>query len=522
MQQHYRVLLVEDSPSDAFLVEEALAQVGVVRFDLDRVARLSEATEILGRQRFDVILLDLNLPDAEGIDTLLKIRDLASSVPIIVCTGLDNEAVGFRLIQEGAQDYVIKGQFQGNLLIRSIRYAIERKRTEEALKEADRRKDEFLAMLSHELRNPLAPIRNAVEVLKQADVTPFHVDWARGIIDRQLTQLTRLVDDLLDISRLTCGKVTLKRESLELTTSVFQAVEASRPLIEANRHELLLRLSSNPVWVEADFARLTQVFSNLLDNAAKYTEEGGLIRLSVETDGARAVIRVQDNGTGISPLNLPHIFDLFTQEPRSLDRAQGGLGIGLSLVKRLVEMHGGEVEAHSAGTGTGSEFVVRLPLLDLDIDASEQVPPQQASEDTVSNYHVLVADADIESARSTVELLKLWGYEARAVHEGRQVLPTVRERRPEAVLVTIRPPEMDGYELARCLRQEYGHQCPKLIAVTECGHANELRWMHEARFDHHLFKPVDHKGLKALLDYSSRAHSQNIPCFSRHLFTKSS
>lgn len=380
MQPHYHVLLVEDSPSDAFLVEETLTEVGVVRFDLERVARFSEAEEILGRQRFDVILLDLNLPDTEGVDTLVRVRDLAGPIPIVVFTGLDNEAVGFRLIQEGAQDYVIKGQFQGNLLIRSIRYAIERKRIEEALKEADRRKDEFLAMLSHELRNPLAPIRNAVEVLKQPNITPFHVDWARGIIDRQLSQLTRLVDDLLDISRLTCGKVTLKRRCLELTTPVLQAVEASRPLIEAGQHELCMRLPSRPLWVEADFARLTQVFSNLLDNAAKYTTEGGVIRLQVEEEGESGVVRVQDNGMGISPSSLPHIFDLFTQEPRSLDRAQGGLGIGLSLVKRLVEMHGGEVEAHSAGTGAGSEFVVRLPLMDL--DSCEQIPQPRICEES--------------------------------------------------------------------------------------------------------------------------------------------
>jgi signal transduction histidine kinase len=520
MEQHYHVLLVEDSPSDAFLVEDALGQVGVVRFDLEQVTRISEAKEILGRKRFDVILLDLNLPDAEGVDTLLKIRDMANSVPIVVFTGVDSEAVGFRLIQEGAQDYVIKGQFQGNLLVRSIRYAIERKRIEEALKEADRRKDEFLAMLSHELRNPLAPIRNAVEVLKQPNVTPFHVDWARGIIDRQLSQLTRLVDDLLDISRLTCGKVTLKRESLELTTPVLQAVEASRPLIEAGQHELHLQLSAVPLWVDADFARLTQVFSNLLDNAAKYTEEGGIIRLRVESDGTKAVVRVQDNGMGISPSSLPHIFDLFTQEPRSLDRAQGGLGIGLSLVKRLVEMHGGDVEAYSAGTGTGSEFVVRLPL--LDVNASEQVTPLQVSEDAASCGYILVADADTDSARSTVELLKSWGYEACAVHECHRVLQAVRELRPESVLLALGPPGMDGYELAKCLRQEYGHQCPKLIALIELQCAGESRKMREARFDHHLSKPLDHHALQTLLNYFSRAYSKAIPCSGCQQFTKSS
>jgi CheY-like chemotaxis protein len=298
-----------------------------------------------------------------------------------------------------------------------------------------------------------------------------------------------------------------------------QAVEASRPLIEANRHELHLQLPSVPLWVDADFARLTQVFSNLLDNAAKYTEEAGLIRLSVAMEDGKAVIRVQDNGMGISPLNLPHIFDLFTQGPRALDRAQGGLGIGLNLVKRLVEMHGGEVDAYSAGIGSGSEFVVRLPLLDM--ESSEWGPPH-VSEGAASYYPILIADADADSARSTVELLKLWGYQACAVHENQRVLPTVREQRPQVVLLIIGPSEMDGYALARCLRQEYGRQCPKLIAITELGQAGESRWMREARFDHHLFKPLNHTALKALLNYSGEIQAQNIPCSGRRLFTKSS
>jgi signal transduction histidine kinase len=259
-------------------------------------------------------------------------------------------------------------------------------------------------MLSHELRNPLAPIRNAVEVLKQPNITPFHVDWARDIIDRQLRQLTRLVDDLLDITRLTCGKVTLRRQCLELTTPVLQAIEASRLLIEAGQHELCVQLPSRPLWVEADFARLTQVFSNLLDNAAKYTSEGGIIRLRVEEEGESGVVRVQDNGMGISASSLPHIFDLFTQEPRSLDRAQGGLGIGLSLVKRLVEMHGGEVEAYSAGIGAGSEFVVRLPLLDL--DSCEQGSPPRVCEESDATQEMRQAKPEDPFCRLDRKTLK--------------------------------------------------------------------------------------------------------------------
>jgi signal transduction histidine kinase len=362
MTQCFHVLLVEDSPSDALLLREALAEVIFFRFHVEWVDRLSRAIECLKRQPFDIILLDLNLPDDQGLDTLLHIREQAQSIPIVVFTGLNDHSLGIRLIQAGAQDYLVKGQLQGDSLARSIRHAVERKRIEEALKEAERRKDDFLAMLAHELRNPLAPIRNAVEALKRPELASGQVRMARDIIDRQLTQLTHLVDDLLDISRITHGKVTLKREGLDLSDVIAQAVEASRPLMEARRHELILILPSGSLHIEGDFVRLSQVVSNLLDNAAKYTENGGRIALSLVVEDRHAVIRVQDNGIGIAPDTLPQVFALFTQAERSLNRAQGGLGIGLTLVKQLVEMHGGRVEAHSQGLGRGCEFVVRLPL----------------------------------------------------------------------------------------------------------------------------------------------------------------
>jgi signal transduction histidine kinase len=358
----FRILLVEDSPSDALLLEEALADVVFIRFALKRVERLSRAVDCLRQQSFDIVLLDLSLPDVQGVDTLLQLREHTEAIPIVVFTGLNDHSLGIRLIQAGAQDYLVKGQLQGESLARSIRHAVERKRIEQTLKEAERRKDDFLAMLAHELRNPLAPIRNAVEVLKRPGIESSHVAWARDVIDRQLTQLTYLVDELLDVSRITHGKIVLKLECLDLSEVIAQAIEASRPLIEARRHELSVVLPSEPVRVEGDFARLAQVLSNLLDNAAKYTPDDGHIRVSITAEDQEAVIRVQDNGVGISADALPYIFELFTQTERSLDRAEGGLGIGLSLVKRLVEMHGGQTEVHSSGLGRGCEFVVRLPM----------------------------------------------------------------------------------------------------------------------------------------------------------------
>jgi signal transduction histidine kinase len=371
MPKCFRILLVEDSPSDALLLEEALADVVFIRFSLQRVERLSRAVECLRQQPFDIILLDLSLPDVQGVDTLLQLREHTESIPIVVFTGLNDHALGIRLIQAGAQDYLVKGQLQGESLARSIRHAVERKHIEQALKEAERRKNDFLAMLAHELRNPLAPIRNAVEVLKRPTVESSHVEWARDIIDRQLTQLTHLVDDLLDVSRITHGKIVLKLECLDLSAVIAQAVEASRPLIATRRHKLSVTLPSEPLQVEGDSVRLTQVFSNLLDNAAKYTPDGGHIRVGVTAEGDQdAVIRVLDNGVGISADALPHVFDLFTQTERSLDRAEGGLGIGLNLVKQLVEMHGGQAEVHSLGLGQGCEFVVRLPARQCELKSS--------------------------------------------------------------------------------------------------------------------------------------------------------
>jgi PAS domain S-box-containing protein len=358
----------------------------------------------------------------------------------------------------------------------------------ERLVEADRRKDEFLAMLAHELRNPLSPIRNAAQVLHQIGPADANVQSATEMIQRQVKHLSRLVDDLLDVSRITRGKITLRKEPVELAAVVAQAVEASRPLMEARRHELRVHLPAEAVRVEADTTRLAQVVANLLTNAAKYTPEGGHIQLTVEAGPGEAVIRVRDNGMGMSAELLPHVFDLFTQGDRSLARSEGGLGIGLTLVKSLVEMHGGTVEAHSEGPGKGSEFVVRLPPLPA---GALKTAEEEKGRHAPSPCRVLVVDDNKDAAESLALLVQVAGHEVRTAHDGPTALEVAKTFRPEVVFLDIGLPRMDGYEVARQLRRQPGLEKVVLAAVTGYGQEEDRRRTHEAGIDEHLVKPVD-------------------------------
>jgi signal transduction histidine kinase len=375
-----------------------------------------------------------------------------------------------------------------------------RHRAEEALREADRRKDEFLAMLSHELRNPLAPIRNAVQVLRRQDPADPDLAWARDLIDRQLEQLTRLVDDLLDVSRITGGKIRLVREALDLAAVVERAVETSRPLLDERRQRLEVRLPPESLWVEGDATRLAQVLANLLNNAAKYTDVGGQVWLTAEKVGAEAVLRVRDTGIGIPAAMLPHVFDLFTQVDTALDRTQGGLGIGLTLVRRLVEMHGGRVEAHSAGRGRGSEFVVRLPLR---TGRAPAAAPTAATAPSLpagrTGRRILIVDDSRDGAESLARLLRLVGHETRTAADGPQALATAADYRPEVVVCDIGLPGMNGYEVGRQLRALPGLGDVLLVALTGFGSEGDRLRSDEAGFAHHLVKPVDLAALQAVL-----------------------
>jgi PAS domain S-box-containing protein len=412
----------------------------------------------------------------------------------------------------------------------------ELRRRAQQLGEADRLKDEFLALLAHELRNPLAPILNAVELLKErvsriahcasdGDVLSSDTQYAfrdtLSVIDRQVRHAARLVDDLLDVSRITQGRVELRKERVDLTALVRSAVETCRPLIEAREHQLSVSLPPEPFWLEADPARLEQILTNLLNNAAKYTEPGGRIWLTAEVEGVgpepsgtaphtlhttpSVVVRVRDTGVGLTPELLPHVFDLFTQADSSLDRSQGGLGIGLALVRRLTELHGGTVHADSPGPGQGSEFVVRLPLqggsrwLMDDGPAGMAPAPPSTIDHQPSAKRVLVVDDNVDTAITLAELLDLWGHEVRVAHDGRQALEEVMHFEPDVVLLDIGLPQMDGYEVARRLGEQAGRQGLLLVAVTGYGQEEDRRKAQAAGFDDHMVKPVDPDALHRLL-----------------------
>ena len=370
----------------------------------------------------------------------------------------------------------------------------ERKEAEVALREADRRKDEFLAMLAHELRNPLAPILHAVNALRELDPGSTRAERCQEVIERQVLHLSRLVDDLLDISRITQGKVKLQKEKVELRSIVNRAVETVRPFVESRRHELVLNLPAEPMVLEGDLIRLAQVVANLLHNSAKYTQNGGRIELGAERLDGHVVLRVRDNGIGIPNEMLGRIFDLFTQVDRSLSRSEGGLGIGLTLVRSLVALHGGSVVAHSDGPGQGTELKLLLPALEHAEMTLETTPEQPVR---AVSRRVLVVDDNADSAESLAMILEIRGHETRMALDGPQAIAVARDFRPEVVMLDIGLPGMDGYEVARHLRAE--HDGLLLIALTGYGQDEDRRRSQEAGFDHHLVKPVDFSVLQEVM-----------------------
>ncbi len=370
----------------------------------------------------------------------------------------------------------------------------ERKAMEEALRTADRQKDEFLAMLAHELRNPLAPLRNAGEVLTRTLPPDSKAQALVGMIKRQVTQLTRLVDDLLDVSRITQGRIDLKFKPLEVTGVINQALESIEPLLLQKGHRVIVVPPPRPLWVSGDAARLVQCLANVLTNAAKYTAPGGEIRVTAQDEAGMATIAITDNGAGIAAEVLPNIFDLFVQSHRTLDRSEGGLGIGLSVVKRLVEMHGGRVEAHSAGIGHGSTFTLRLPTLDDPSAAAEErrtaVPLAR---------RVLIVDDNVDAAETLAMILSLEGHETLAIASAEEALEQCTRFKPDVILLDIGLPGIDGYELARRLRAQPGSAHLRLIAVTGYGREEDRLRAQRAGFDDHLVKPVDLPSLTASL-----------------------
>jgi CheY-like chemotaxis protein len=383
---------------------------------------------------------------------------------------------------------------------------IENARLYRELRVQARRKDEFLATLAHELRNPLAPVRNGLFLLERCTSLEGSAK-IREMMSRQVSHMVRLIDDLLDVSRITTGKVQLRPETVELRRVLDAALEVSRPLIDRAHHELAISISEDPpLLVRVDPTRIAQVVSNLLNNAAKYTPDGGRIELSAGLERGQVTIRVRDNGAGLAADTIPEIFELFTQVGKTLDRAQGGLGIGLALVKRLVEMHGGEVQAESAGPGQGSTFIVRLPLVAAPAE-DPQPPATRRTRSGSRSWRILVVDDNEDAAQTLGAVLAMSGHATRICHSGPAALKLAEAFAPEVVLLDIGLPEMDGYEVARRLRSSPAGSQLLLVAVTGWGSENDRKRTREAGFDEHLTKPIEFERLEAVLARLSPVHA---------------
>jgi CheY-like chemotaxis protein/nitrogen-specific signal transduction histidine kinase len=375
------------------------------------------------------------------------------------------------------------------------------KRSEEALRESDRHKDEFLSVLAHELRNPLAPLTNALELLRRSASRDPDLQRTRDMMERQLNQLVRIVDDLLDVSRISRGRLELRKTPMALALAVESALESCNSLFSSREHEITLSIAPEPLVVEGDFARLAQVFVNLLSNSAKYTNPGGRIRVSLEKDGDNALVSVHDSGVGIPRDALGSVFDMFSQIQSHKRLAAGGLGIGLALVRSLVHMHGGSVEAHSEGPGTGSVFLVRLPLLQA---ASSAAPARRPDADASApaRRRILVADDNIDAADTLAMLLEMQGHETRTATDGSQAVELAAAFRPDIIFMDVGMPRVDGLEATRQIRAQPWGNSILIVALTGWGQPNDRRQTHEVGMNLHLVKPIDLEGIAAVLAHA--------------------
>jgi signal transduction histidine kinase len=493
-----RILLAEGADDGSRAeVRRLLAE----RYEVEAVADGSAALAA-ARERLPDLLLGDGTPDGLGLVRALRAEERTQSVPVILLCGGSGEATRAEARAAGADDCLVRPFHSGELLARiEVRLELARVHREAVrretalvreLAEADRRTEEFLVVLAHQLRDPLGPLRNAGQIVRLVPTRDANLRTAGEVIDRQVQYLARMVDDLLDVSRVTRGKVTLKTEPIDLAAVLTRAVETNWRLIEARRHQLRLELPPAPVRVLADPARLAQVFTALLDNAAKYTEEGGLIVVTAAREGAGAVVRVRDTGAGIPADMLSQVFELFTQAERS----RGGLGIGLPLARGLVRLHGGTVVADSQGPGKGSTFTVRLPGLREEAAGGcgdFEFPTARAA------HRILVVDDKKDAADSLAVLLRLTGHEVHTAYDGPTALEEARAFRPELMILDIGLPGLDGYEVARRVRQTPGLERVRLAALTGYGRPEDVARGRAAGFDHHLVKPADPQALRGLL-----------------------
>jgi signal transduction histidine kinase len=518
-------LLVDDLPENLLSLEAVLRRDGL---EILKATSGVQALEILLKHEVALALLDVQMPEMDGFELAETMRgnERTRRVPIIFLTaGSTDRTRRFRGYEAGAVDFLEKplepdilrskcdvffelyrqrqqiaaqrdalaatADENSRLLAESRRYAA-------ALQDADQRKDEFLATLAHELRNPLAPISNSVSILASSKSPPDVRDQALGMMERQVKQMVRLVDDLMDVARITRGKITLKTERIDLAAVLRSAAETSEPLITQFEHRLILDLPETPVWLDADFTRLNQVFSNLLNNAAKYSEPGRDIRLSGTSEGRFATVRVKDQGIGIPPETMARIFDMFAQADGSLERAHGGLGVGLTLVKSLVEMHGGRIEAASEGIGKGSEFSVILPVVAGPPVAAE-TPKSGAATPAPAGLRIMIVEDNEALAQTTGWMVEMLGHEYKLAHNGPDAIALAQTYVPDVVLMDIGLPGMNGYDLCALLKKEPRLRKAVFIAQTGWGQDEHRQRAREAGFEHHLVKPVYLELLQDLL-----------------------
>jgi signal transduction histidine kinase len=499
------VLVVNDDEASRYTASRILELAG---HRVLEAATGGEALRLASQIRPDVVVLDVKLPDLSGYEVAARLRSHpeTSSIAVLNTSATfvtsDKRVLG---LDSGADAYLTE-PFEPAELIAMVKSLLRLRHAERELRlradqltDADRRKDEFLAMLAHELRNPLAAIMTAIGILERKPTDDAKETRMRSIIHRQTHHLARLVDDLLDVSRITRGKVELRREQLDLSVVLQQVLTLMRPVAEGRKLKLESTLPEGPLWLSADATRMEQVFMNLVDNATKYTDAGGSIQLQAFQEGvdgnARAVVRIKDTGIGIPAHKLPSIFELFAQVDESLERSRGGLGIGLTLVRNLVELHGGTVSVTSAGTGRGSEFVVKLPML-ASVPALARGP---LSEDERPRHRRILLVEDNSDARQALkDLLELWGHQVEVAQDGVDGVAMALQARPELALVDIGLPGLDGYRVAQELRARVGEEI-RLVAITGYGGPEDRHRALQAGFDHHLVKPVNPAELDRLI-----------------------
>jgi signal transduction histidine kinase len=544
MELPVNILIVDDEPKNLAVLETVLDDPG---YRLVRATSGEEALLALMAEEFALLILDVRMPGMSGFEVaqLVKERRKTSRIPIIFLTAYYNEDQ--HILEgyvSGAVDYLHKpvnpavlrskvavfaelhrkGQMleaANRLLLSEVaerRHAqaqlgdlnrtldkrvqertAELQASEARLREASRRKDEFLATLAHELRNPLAPVRNAVGLLKLQSREPERVEWATVLIDRQVRVFARLIDDLMDVSRINQGRIELKRELVTLGEVLADAVETVKPHIEAASHEFTVLLPDPSLTVDADRTRLAQAFVNLLHNASKYTDPGGRIEVGVIVEKGQATVQIRDTGIGIAAEHLDHVFDMFSQVESALSRSRGGLGIGLSLTQRLIQMHGGSVKAYSDGLGKGSRFHVQLPLgaqkpqaVPKPATVMREVPP-------ASGLRVLVADDNVDAAETLSALLTYMGHSVTSVHDGEAAVTAAAQLQPQVVILDIGMPRLNGYDACRSILREAPVPAPLMVALTGWGQDEDLAQSRSAGFDRHLVKPVEADALETLL-----------------------